>query len=62
MQLSNTKYWPVGISFVVDTKYKLGGGGLQDFFWGGGGARFCKSINFMRIDAIWLRIFSLHVS
>lgn len=61
MQLSNTKYWPVGISFVVDTKYKLGGGGGCKFFFGGG-ARFCKSINFMRIDAIWLRIFSLHVS
>lgn len=43
MQLSNTKYWPVGISFVVDTKYKLGGGGLQDFFfWGGGRQGFVK--------------------
>lgn len=41
MQLSNTKYWPVGISFVVDTKYKLGGGGLQVFF-GGGGQGFVK--------------------
>lgn len=60
MQLSNTKYWPVGISFVVETKYKLGGGGCKIFL--GGGARFCKSINFMRIDAIWLRIFSLKVS
>lgn len=62
MQLSNTKYWPVGISFVVDTKYKLGGGGGVARFFLGGGARFCKSINFMRIDAIWLRIFSLNVS
>lgn len=43
MQLSNTKYWPVGISFVVDTKYKLGGGGVARlFFLGGGGQGFVK--------------------